>query len=1789
MAPMLDFDDQLSEDWISQPRSSDGAASPIQNVKSSAVQSRIPLPTKPAASSKPPSSVVSSSNRPSPRILHAKSKSELNIPLLRTADAKTNGRPRRPPSAARSVSSQPRRSSSAQSWTADGTVQHKGAEVRNAPNSGQMTPEWRRRLLKGEDTGDQKDLFSPIGLESVFKPPPAQRTSSVAQSPKRRNPTRPRRESSMVYPSSPPPYPSTRRRRATTKSTSPSPYRERHEHDHNQCLAKGGKCEGALRTPTPTKRQVRVRVPRQGSQGSVKEGNENMKRIQSGASILEHESISPVTIQDGRIDYQSIQKSVLQLRKKMEELGLPEQERPSSRSSENGVDYGTTQRRKALIPEVTITSLIDDSALESPAFRPKAGFINTKRGGYSSDDNFHRRALSPSSFQPETSMLEEKSDMLPRPTTPRRNERFTQSSPEKPRSGGSPLKLFGQHDTFTNNHLMRRLSQYVGYGDDLAPDTSEPPSPSPRRNAQSSPIVPLSHKASNFGVGALDEYPFPPTDSFLAEPLQDDDPSLPPVLPPTDPFSFRVPSGQPLDPKRRVSRTKAKRLSNTQSLQRQPRRPSLAEFRRSIGDVTETRNDGKRVLYSPNKDHHAKRRRTLLSSVGSDGASPEPPSMGLLIGKKRTDALPGERARNASPQVLASREILRPRSVSSDRRSSTSTMSSWLGAANSRQISEQIDGSGGVDQPTKMLAEDLASFAVNVVESLANGERKASVTTADFFKEANMIMKHLRGQVSSPGSQAPSRRTASGRASGDMSLVDQMSDIEELDEESIRSLRSLQKQRSLRSNVDSIRSVLRSLNSNANNRDRPTSKLDKYKESDEIGLALGASVRNLKITPEFAPEDEDLPETDAPHIRILDRAPDAGQQADDEVHTNVRTRSSTEVSVNRSIRTGSSGNSSRKYNIAPETVKDFLSDRVGRMVFDHSQSLWVRQRNTGDDRPGSSHMNSDGTEEDPLKSIPDLEDDDPPGIAPRRNASTSKRVSSTGTVINRSYPGTMSHNPHVSQSSQPSEPRSRPSSGHGAESSELSRFSKFGSSQPAPETRATSWGTVPTAKAQAAAAEPELPQVVEVGELEEQQIGEQAILEPAEPFEDLPAPPSAPDVQIQQHQPSFSSSLCHIPDHVLLSSSSNQQTPSYARPAAHSILSSEQTPVKRTRIASALARSKEKAQRHLSVVKQRYSDRPVSRIDEQDEDGFPSRHTPETSLMLITPKTNDNHAGKTLTVPPPPSGRHSSVAFHRSLRLEPLSDFTFHQADESLHLDIDYVQKRHGLATHDEIDSRFSLAVRDLVARLTDIEPYEPFWDYIRQLDMSKKKLITLHMLEDFCERIEDLDVSDNELGQVNGAPETLRVLNISHNYLTSMTAWGHLSNLHYLDVSGNQIDSLKAFSTLPHLRELRADGNRLTSLDGLKDLSGLLRLSLKDNLISDANLTECELPRMTDLDLSGNEVTALPGLVMVSSLQVLRVARNKLSSLSAEELPSSLMTLDLAENGLAELDVSSLAHLQMLDVDCNSLTRLAGLGQAKSLETLSWRDQCLRNEHSIEFHEASDVRHLALSGNKLDISELRTRFLNLNALEMASCGLEVLPSRFGRLMPNLRYLNLSHNAIKDIKPLIGIKRLQQLHLVENRIHRLRHTATVLEKIGCELTSVDLRVNPITLGFYPVPSTPANTARVRSDANALLQQSQALVNSEKQVIPVRQGALVAKQVLQSQDQERDSTYKARLDEGTALRRRVFELLVYNSCSVVSVINGLVVEEDTMEARDEAWQRLVELKVVRPNAVENGKE
>jgi len=191
--------------------------------------------------------------------------------------------------------------------------------------------------------------------------------------------------------------------------------------------------------------------------------------------------------------------------------------------------------------------------------------------------------------------------------------------------------------------------------------------------------------------------------------------------------------------------------------------------------------------------------------------------------------------------------------------------------------------------------------------------------------------------------------------------------------------------------------------------------------------------------------------------------------------------------------------------------------------------------------------------------------------------------------------------------------------------------------------------------------------------------------------------------------------------------------------------------------------------------------------------------------------------------------------------LSDLPDFTMHE-DDKIQPSEQALARRVANNAVEVADDRYAMAVQTMVKTLTDVEPEEPFWEDVKKLDLGRRDLASLYGLDEFCNRVQDLDISGNSISQLEGAPQSLRWLDASSNCLNSLTAWGHLMNLHYLDVSDNQLECLDGLENLIHLRELRADNNKISLLYGVLELDGLLKLSVRGNDLSFVDFEECQL-----------------------------------------------------------------------------------------------------------------------------------------------------------------------------------------------------------------------------------------------------------------------------------------------------------------------------------------------------------
>ena len=332
-------------------------------------------------------------------------------------------------------------------------------------------------------------------------------------------------------------------------------------------------------------------------------------------------------------------------------------------------------------------------------------------------------------------------------------------------------------------------------------------------------------------------------------------------------------------------------------------------------------------------------------------------------------------------------------------------------------------------------------------------------------------------------------------------------------------------------------------------------------------------------------------------------------------------------------------------------------------------------------------------------------------------------------------------------------------------------------------------------------------------------------------------------------------------------------------------------------------------------------------------------------------------------------------------------------------------------------------------------------------------------------------------------------------------------------------------------------------------------------------------------LDLQGNDLHKVAQLNCLESLETLDLSRNSIRHLCLEDLMPNLSKLDVADNQLDRMDIASAPNLRSLTIDRNAVGKIEGLREHTRLESLLWREQKTMASFENQIDDCHEIRNLYLSSTPLSPAlDFKTAFLNLNTLEMASMGLQNLPEEFGLTCKNLRSLNLNYNAIHDIRPLLGIPRLEKLYLAGNRLSRLRRTAAVFERLSSDLKELDLRNNTLTVGFYtPQALSSAGTGDRRLVVHNTGPAASPSPDNESDYIAESAKA----HLLPLLDNDTDAVSRERLDEDTKLRRRVYEMLLVSACKALQRLDGLQVERRAVARKDGVWERLVELEVLKP--------
>ncbi|KAG6896716.1 hypothetical protein C0992_006553 [Termitomyces sp. T32_za158] len=172
----------------------------------------------------------------------------------------------------------------------------------------------------------------------------------------------------------------------------------------------------------------------------------------------------------------------------------------------------------------------------------------------------------------------------------------------------------------------------------------------------------------------------------------------------------------------------------------------------------------------------------------------------------------------------------------------------------------------------------------------------------------------------------------------------------------------------------------------------------------------------------------------------------------------------------------------------------------------------------------------------------------------------------------------------------------------------------------------------------------------------------------------------------------------------------------------------------------------------------------------------------------------------------------------------------------------------------------------------------------------------------------------------------------------------------------------------------------------------------------------------------------------------------NELDALEVAGGMRRLRVLRVSGNRLGELRVGTMVNLRTLYADNNCLRRIAEVERLTRLENLSVRNQRGPGLYAAKRKDC----------NPLEEGWMNEACYNLHYLELAGCRLTALPEEMGRLVPNVRALNLNWNFLEDVRALEGLRRLRRLSIVGSRVASTRALIRLGEQLG-EAEMLDFR------------------------------------------------------------------------------------------------------------------------------------
>ncbi|XP_065813308.1 leucine-rich repeat and IQ domain-containing protein 1 [Labrus bergylta] len=287
----------------------------------------------------------------------------------------------------------------------------------------------------------------------------------------------------------------------------------------------------------------------------------------------------------------------------------------------------------------------------------------------------------------------------------------------------------------------------------------------------------------------------------------------------------------------------------------------------------------------------------------------------------------------------------------------------------------------------------------------------------------------------------------------------------------------------------------------------------------------------------------------------------------------------------------------------------------------------------------------------------------------------------------------------------------------------------------------------------------------------------------------------------------------------------------------------------------------------------------------------------------------------------------------------------------------------------------------------------------------------------------------------------------LCQNTLLQTAGWTSLKEVTTVSLEDLPGCSLSTLSQCTQLQSLTLRRCGLKSLESINQLSKLCYIDVQEN---DISFVDCEnMTSLRVLKLGHNKLTSIHGLTGAESLGVLELSHNSITRIAGLESLRRLQRLSLDHNQLISTkglkDVYTLLHLSCSH---NHLVRAEGLENSALLNTLDLRTNSLTEPPSINNHVL--LRELHLDDNSISsLQDLSTCWLPLiQHLSVAQNRIIQLPSMSDFV--SLANLDLRFNCLSELQNLCesldGCHILQELRLTGNPLQQESCWRSTLQK-----------------------------------------------------------------------------------------------------------------------------------------------